>query len=69
MRLAGRDAFPPDCLLVVIHPRSQETIRQQLAALTFPMNPALLAADMIDEQCRRDPKLADRLRWRSTVPA
>lgn len=61
----AKDAVPEDTLLVVVNPRDAEHIRKALATYSLAPNPAFMAARIIDHQCREDPTLAGRMRWRT----
>lgn len=60
----AKDKVPEDALLVVVSPRDAEHIRKALATYPMAPNPAFMAARIIDFQCREDPTLAGRMRWR-----
>ncbi len=57
-------SIPEDTLLVVIHPTDAQHIRKAMASYAAAPHPAFLAARIIDSQCRQDPTLAGRMRWK-----
>lgn len=59
---AGPDPFPADCLLVVVNPETNAKLVD--AWSTIPASGPMIAAVLIDEQCRGDETLADRLDWK-----
>ena len=60
----AQDAIPRDALLVVINPRYSDHIRKAMATWRVQQNPAFVAARIIDSQCRQDPTLAGRMKWK-----
>ncbi len=58
------DAVPEDTLLVVVSPTDAGHIRKAMATSSLAPNPAYIAARIIDSQCREDPTLAGRMRWK-----
>jgi hypothetical protein len=64
LRLAGRDAFPEDCLLVVVSPKAYRRLLDDAAALPYPVGGPAVAATIIDAACRKDPTLASRIGWK-----
>ncbi len=61
----AQDAVPEDALLVVVSPVDAQHVRKALATYSMAPNPAYMAARIIDSQCREDPTLAGRMRWRT----
>lgn len=57
-------SIPRDMLLVLISPAYEDRIRKAMATWQVVPHPAQVAAKMIDEECRKDPTLAERLRWK-----
>lgn len=55
---------PHDTLLVLISPVYEERVRKAMATWQAVPHPAQVAAKMIDQECRKDPTLAARLRWK-----
>ena len=64
---AARDQVPSDCLLVVISPADEDHIRKAMATRDVPVGAAVIAAQIIDEECRKDALLAGRMRWKVTA--
>jgi hypothetical protein len=60
----AQDAIPADCLLVVVSPSDADQIRKAMATWKAVPHPSMVAARIIDDECRRDPTLPGRLRWK-----
>ena len=60
----AHDQVPPDALLVVINPRYEDHIKKAMATWRVAPHPAYVAARIIDSECRQDPTLAGRMRWK-----
>ena len=66
IRFAGRDAFPDDCVLVVVSPAMLHRLTEAAASRTFPVTGPMVASWLIDWKCDEDPELAKRIRWERT---
>lgn len=58
------DEVPADCLLVVVSPKDADQIRKAMATWKAVPHPSWVAARIIDAECRADPTLAGRMRWK-----
>jgi hypothetical protein len=58
------DVIPEDCLLVVVSPRDADQIRKAMATYKAVPHPSVVAARIIDEECRKDPTLSGSIQWR-----
>jgi hypothetical protein len=67
-RHAGRDRFPPDCLLVVVSPRAYRRWVDHARGLQYETSGPAEAAAYLDRVCVADPALAQRLGWRLPAP-
>jgi hypothetical protein len=61
---AGDNCIPFDGLLVVVGPKDADQIRKAMATWKKLPHPSWVAARIIDEECRKDPALAERMKWR-----
>lgn len=66
-----RDQMPRDTVLVVIHPVRHGWLEEHVAPAIEPswlrfgdVNGRVVAAHLINERCRQDPELRQKLRWR-----
>lgn len=60
----AKDVIPEDALLVVISPADAGHIRKAMATWRMAPHPAIVAARIIDDECRQDPTLAGRMGWK-----
>jgi hypothetical protein len=60
----AQDAVPEDALLVVVSPRDADQIRKAMATWRVVPHPSVVAARIIDDECRKDPTLSGRIGWK-----
>jgi hypothetical protein len=60
----SQDAVPENALLVVVSPRDADQIRKAMATWSRVPHPSVVAARIIDDECRKDPTLSGRIGWK-----